>query len=228
MAFDADEIILFRFCYEVFLHFSIRQIESHIHAASGVFLCVTFVEAIARIDHIIDEPCLDLVSFFDGRKAAHVFDPVEHAVQRVDAEDGRCIEGGVLLDEGLILKEFRYIRPRRGEKRFLQDGERHARSAEILLDACPDHIELAKIDDAGENIRGHVANERRIDFREFPVLCTVDGVVRAEVEVVGSRFHLIGVRDVGVISVRCGIGIIGFSEKAAEFLALCAHTPVSA
>ena len=111
-----------------------------------------FVEAIARIDHIIDEPGLDLVSFFDDRKAAHIFDPVEHAVQRVDAEDRRCIEGRVLLDEGLILKKFRYIRPCRGEERSLQDRERHACCAKVFLDARPDHVKLAKIDVAGENI----------------------------------------------------------------------------
>ena len=152
MAFDTDEIIGLCLGCEVGLHLGIRQIEGHIHAASGFFFGMTFVEAIARIDHIIDEPGLDLVSFFDGRKAAHIFDPVEHAVQRVDAEDRRCIEGRVLFDEGLILKKFRYIRPCRGKERFLQYRERHACCAKVLLDARPDHVELAKIDVAGENI----------------------------------------------------------------------------
>ena len=169
------------FFYEIFFHIRCGQVEGHIHAAAGVFLRVAFVEAFAFIDDVIDELRFDFISFFDSGKAAHVLDPAEHAVQAVDAEDRRCIESGIFFHEGPVLQVLGDVCSRFGEKIFFDDGESHAGSAEIFLDARPDEVELIEIQLTREDVGRHVADYGHIHFREFPILCAINGVVGTKV-----------------------------------------------
>lgn len=177
VSLDADEIIGFSFLYKVFFHRFIFQVECYIHAASGFFLRMTPVESVTPVNNAINHGSFDFVSFFDGFETAHILDPVEHAVQCVNAENRWRIICGIFFDECIVLKKFRNICPCCGKKVFLYNGQGHSGGAEVFLDAGPDHVEPVEIDVPGQNIRRHIADYRYLYFRKFPVFRTVDGIV---------------------------------------------------
>ena len=162
---------------------------------------------------MVEQVCFLFVADLHGFGAAHVLDPVEHFVQRVDAKHRRRIVGGILGDEGAVLEEFRHVRAGRFKEFLPDDGKRHAGGAEIFLDARPDHSKLVAVHAAGEDIAGHIADDRHIHLGEFPVFRAVDGVVRGDMEIVRAGADVVGVRDVGVIFVLCRIGVIGLAEE---------------
>ena len=82
----------------------------------------------------------------------------------------------------------------------LCDDERHARGGEVLLCARIDDAELFDVDLAGEDIGRHIGNEGRLGFGELHIARSEDGVVCADMHIVGvfAEGDLLHIGDIGV------------------------------
>ena len=91
---------------------------------------------------------------------------------------------------------------------FLDDDHGEAGGGHVLLGAGVDDAELAHVHGTGEDVRGHIADQRHGDLRDILPLGALDGVVGAIIEVggLGVQLQLILAGDVDVLSVLGGGG----------------------
>ena len=122
--------------------------------------------------------------------AAHLLDPLEHEAEDVDAVRGGRVVHGFLVRHGLPVQHDRVLLQRVTPQQVLaHDDDRHARRAHVLLRARVDDAVLGHVHRPRQDVGRHIRHQRhaRRGLGVVLVFGAVDGVVRADVEVIRVR-----------------------------------------
>ena len=157
--------------------------------AARSLLCDSLVEVLG-VEVVIQHGGTLLGALLHDLYAAHLLDPLENEAENVDAVRGGRVVHGALVGHGLPVEHDRVLFERiRAEQVLTDDDDGNARRAHVLLRAGVDHAVLGNVNRLGEDVRGHIRNERYAcrGLGVVLVLGAVDGVVCADVEVVCVR-----------------------------------------
>ena len=110
--------------------------------------------------------------------------PFEHEARDVDRVGRRRVDHRIRGRLLLPVKRRRRDRQRAIEEIAADDHERETRRADVLLRAAVDHAVLRDVDDARQDVRRHVGDQRNpARVRRPLVFDAADGLVRADVHV---------------------------------------------
>ena len=86
------------------------------------------------------------------------------------------------------------------KNRFFHHNQRCARRTHIFLSTSVDQIKLRKIQLSTENVRRHIANQKRINLREFFHLRSKNRIVGGAMEIIVLWTYFKFFRDVRIVS----------------------------
>ena len=204
MSFDCHDSVCFRACDELRVELLRGGYERHVHHTSVFGTDGVCIET-AVVDVVVQHFCFFFVDFLDCGNAAEVFKPFERQACNVNREAGGSVVKAVLF---CLRRPFEHSRAnghRLIEKVFSDYYDGNARAGNILLRAGINHAELIYVVHFGQNVAGHIADER-FDRREFSHAAAVNGVVAGAVDVIdiASERRVVKVRDIGEVFVFAG------------------------
>ncbi len=181
------------------------------------------IEAIAVVDSIIYQSSLLLVTLSHNLQATLLLQPVGYLANHVDAKGRWGVVEGILLVVGVITQHGR-----ESLRALFQHGaschyQGNTGRSQVLLDTGINQAELGEIQRTGQNIRGHICNQRHIaSFRDVVVLSAIDGVVVANMEIssVIAEFDFILGRDVLEVYILAGGSGIATAKDFCFFVCL--------
>ena len=200
VSFQGHETFGLSLFHEFFVRLFGRGDERHVH--DGAVLLFYAVGVVRRvIDEIVQKPrfvFVDLVDLFD---AAQLFEVAQYEVRHINGEAGGRIVEGAVVRLRFPFEHGGADGQRVFDEIFARDDDGHARGGEVFLRARIDDAEFCHVYFAGQDLRAHVAHERLFRFGEFDIAGAENGIVRADVHVIGIvvEFDRIHVGDVCII-----------------------------
>ena len=204
MALDVFNAALFGTSNEFGIKLSRSGNEGNVHDGTIFFTCGSRVE-VGGIEVIVEQCCLFLIDLLHGFKPAKGLQPLEDLSANVDAIARRSIRHAVSICLSLIAQDGRRIgQPFILDKIFANDNDNHASRTDVLLNTAVHQTILRNVDRLGKEARGNIAYQRNVArFRKLMVMRSVDGLVFADVNVIGilTELKLIHVGDVGEVAI---------------------------
>lgn len=203
-----------RFGNELLLQLFCGEAEGDVHGRAVGGIGRAAVE-VGGVDGRIQLTCLSLVAGEDVFQS-FTLEPACDEAEHVDGEAGRGVVERVLADMGGVAKHRGngfgcLLRPC-----LVDDDQCAAGRSQILLETSVDESELARIERARENVRGHISDQWDIGRGELGPSYAFNGLVRGDVEIGGhvGRLYFILCRHAGG-GYPCGI--CGDVDVAEEF-----------
>ena len=153
--------------------------------------------------------------------ATLLLDPFEVLKSAVDGNSRRCVEHAALADMGAVVEHRRNSAAHLAQQVFLHNHEGDTCHREVLLGTTVDQAILAHVDGTAEDIRAHVGNHRNGAVVILQNLCTIDGVVRGDVEVISIRRNRELLGNVGEVLVLAGCNFDNLAKELSLFLCFC-------
>src|SRR5438067_7719147 len=114
------------------------------------------IEAIARVDGVIEKVGFCVVALLNSGEAALRFDPVGHQSDHIDRERWGGVVKRFFFDVRAILKNgWKIFVSALGEV-LAYDDDGGAGRSEIFLRACEDQAEFFDVERARGDVRGHI------------------------------------------------------------------------
>ena len=148
----------------------------------------------------------------NGVYAAYALEPLECLIHHEDGEDGRSVEHGLLVYVGAKVEHCGDVAAHLAEHILLDDEEGNAGRACVLLGAAINHGVLAHIYPAAQDIGRHVCDEGNGAVDICLDLCSVDGVVGGDVEIIQVCGDFVALGDVAVVTVLGACYCVCISE----------------
>ena len=188
--------------------------EGYVHVAAGILCGYSLVEVL-RIEVIVQHGGTLLSTLLHSLYAAHVFNPLGNQTEYIDAVRGRRVVHGILVSHGLPVQHNRVLLERIVAEQILADDDNgNTGRAHVLLCAGVDDAVLGNINRLGQDVGGHIRYQLNAcrGLGIVLILGAVDGVVGADVEVVGIRtdIQLIlrrNVVEVGLLGGECSVHV---------------------
>src|SRR5262252_7157876 len=116
--------------------------EHHVHQRTRALFNRAMIEAVARVDGIIEQLGLGLVALLYSTHPALRFNPLHHEANHVHRECWRCVVKRLLFDMRAVLKDRWQVLVCSLGKVFANEYDRDARRTEVLLCTGENQSEL--------------------------------------------------------------------------------------
>ena len=208
MALQVGEALLHGLGHELGVQVGGSGAEGHVHEGAGVLLG-SHGEELGVVQHVVEHVGLGDVDLLHAGGAALLLQPVAHQAEHIDAPAGRGVVHGVLVDHVLVVHDGRGDGQLVASQVLPDDGDGQASGSQVLLGTGEDDAVLAHVHGTGQDVGGHVADQRHaVGLRDVLPLGALDGVVGAVIEVggVGAQLQVALGGDIGVLAVLGGGG----------------------
>ena len=176
------------------------QDEGDVHERTAVLLSSADEEFVA-VDFGIHDFGALLGQLLHGLHTAVSLHVAEVHQGRVDRHHWRRVEHRTLLHVSAVVEHRGDVTRHLAECVFLHDDEGETSHGEVLLRTTIDEGILAHIDRTAEDVGRHVGNQRNWRVEVFAQFCTINGVVRSDVQIVCICWNLKVAWDVSEVLV---------------------------
>ena len=196
------------FLNKLLIQLIVAGAEGDVHAGTGSLLCSTLVK-IGRIQIVIQHAAAEIRILCHRFQTAHLLDPFGDQLHHVDGVRRRRVVHAVFVSHQLVIQQNRHVLAVVTHEILANDDNCHTCRAHVLLCAGINHTILGNVDRLGQNVGGHVSNNRNIScVRVIVPFGTEDGVVCADVEVICIR------ADVQLIRGRNPMSVMEMSHRS--------------
>lgn len=197
MTLQVDKAGLLSLCNELCIKLVIACNERNVHKRT-ILAVNGSLEHLGAVEEIIDNSSLLLVESLHSLKTALLLYPLKYQTKDIDGVCRRCVVHRTIVCVGLVVEHCRSDILCIADKILTDNNNGKTGRAHILLCACIDHSELAYVNRFGKNAGRHISYQRNAYIGDLSPLCTVNGVVEADVEIVSvcSALVLVDLGDI--------------------------------